>query len=50
MVDGGGGALPYSATVHEADDPEDLAQRQSVDQRMGFRLLRFGPQGIDLEG
>lgn len=49
VVDGGGGAFLYSATVHEEAYPEDLARRQAVDKSMGFTVLRFSDQGIDLE-
>ncbi len=49
VVDGGGGAFLYSATVHEEAYPEDLARREAVDKSMGFTVLRFGSEGIDLE-
>ena len=49
VVDGGGGAFLYSATVHEEEYPEDLARRKAVDKSMGFTLLRFSDQGIELE-
>jgi hypothetical protein len=49
VVDGGGGAFLYSVTEHEADYPEDLERRQAYDKSMGFTVLRFSDQGIDLE-
>lgn len=49
VVDGGGGAFLYDVDEHEEDLPEDLARRRAKVQSMGFTVLRFSDEGIDLE-
>ncbi|MED5371793.1 MAG: metallophosphoesterase [Myxococcota bacterium] len=48
VVDGGGGALLTSTTVNEDLYPEDLARRQAHERSMGFTLVAFTPDGMEL--